>query len=103
MSRRRVANPNPVIIDKHVAANSGKTRYYTGKPCRAGHLSERFVSSGGCVECVHPIIRVCGSREEFWRPDIRLPVAVTGAHRTELERLLDGWTTLKLREWGYAV
>lgn len=26
-------------------------RYFTGKPCKWGHIAERFVSSGTCVEC----------------------------------------------------
>jgi hypothetical protein len=31
-------------------ANNGKT-YSTGKPCKRGHISERFVSTYTCVEC----------------------------------------------------
>lgn len=27
-------------------------RYYTGKPCLRGHLSERFTSTGQCLECI---------------------------------------------------
>ncbi len=30
----------------------GATRYFTGKPCPAGHVAERLVSSGACVACV---------------------------------------------------
>ena len=26
-------------------------RYFTGKPCRCGHIAERRVSHGECVEC----------------------------------------------------
>lgn len=26
-------------------------RYFTGKPCKHGHVAERFVSCGICVEC----------------------------------------------------
>lgn len=26
-------------------------RYFTGKPCKNGHLSERSISNGGCLEC----------------------------------------------------
>lgn len=30
---------------------SGCAHYFTGKPCRHGHLAPRFVSTGGCVSC----------------------------------------------------
>lgn len=25
--------------------------YFTGKPCKRGHISERYMASKGCVEC----------------------------------------------------
>lgn len=27
------------------------THYFTGKPCKRGHVSNRFVSNGECVDC----------------------------------------------------
>ncbi len=33
------------------ALDLGFTRYWTGVPCKKGHVAPRFVSSGGCVEC----------------------------------------------------
>lgn len=30
---------------------AGLTRYFTGKPCKHGHVTERMVSSGACLEC----------------------------------------------------
>lgn len=30
----------------------GYPRYYTGKPCKYGHISERWTRSAACVECV---------------------------------------------------
>lgn len=33
-------------------ANAAKAgRYFTGKPCKHGHVAERFLSCGICVEC----------------------------------------------------
>ncbi|MCT8156581.1 hypothetical protein H0Z14_27080, partial [Klebsiella aerogenes] len=32
-------------------AKSGLKRYYTGKQCKHGHDSERWVYNGHCVEC----------------------------------------------------
>lgn len=34
------------------AFEAGKTRYFTGKPCRHGHIAERMVSSSNCCECL---------------------------------------------------
>ena len=34
------------------ARNKGHTRYFTGKPCPKGHISERWVASRACVECL---------------------------------------------------
>lgn len=39
------------VISRHDAKLAGKTRYFTGEPCKRGHLSERTVSGSACVEC----------------------------------------------------
>jgi len=39
------------IITRMSAAHSGLKRYYTGKLCKYGHDSERYVYNGHCVEC----------------------------------------------------
>lgn len=33
------------------AKRDGDKYYFTGKECHQGHLSERFVSNGSCIEC----------------------------------------------------
>jgi hypothetical protein len=38
------------IISREEAKAQGLTRYFTGKPCRNGHLAERYV--GGNTPCV---------------------------------------------------
>lgn len=40
------------VIRRKDAMASGLVRYFTGKPCPAGHLSERFVSTGTCRTCL---------------------------------------------------
>lgn len=40
----------PSIISKKEAKEKGFTRYYTGKPCKRGHISERFIY-GVCIQC----------------------------------------------------
>ena len=39
------------IITKASARAAGLTRYFTGKPCKRGHVCERTVAGGHCVEC----------------------------------------------------
>lgn len=39
------------VISRIDALNEGRTRYYTGAPCRHGHDAERYVSTANCVEC----------------------------------------------------
>lgn len=37
--------------EREVAKANGSPTYFTGKPCKRGHLSERFVSTYTCMEC----------------------------------------------------
>lgn len=39
------------IVTRTEAAKAGLKRYFTGKPCKHGHCSERWVYNGHCVEC----------------------------------------------------
>ena len=36
---------------KAQAKAKGLDRYFTGKPCIHGHVAERYVNGGDCVEC----------------------------------------------------
>lgn len=38
-------------VERKVAVELGLTRYYTGKPCKHGHIAERKTASGQCAEC----------------------------------------------------
>jgi hypothetical protein len=39
------------VISKKEAESLGLRKYYTGIPCKRGHLSERFIGNGGCCQC----------------------------------------------------
>lgn len=39
------------IITRTDAKDLGLKRYFTGSPCRRGHIAQRFIGSGRCVEC----------------------------------------------------
>lgn len=40
------------IVSARDAFDNGKKRYFSGKPCKYGHIAERMVSNGVCVECL---------------------------------------------------
>jgi hypothetical protein len=39
------------IITRKDAIKEAKSVYYTGKPCKNGHITLRYVTSGTCIEC----------------------------------------------------
>lgn len=41
----------PVIISKNDAIAAGLKHYFTGKPCKRGHIAKRAVIDRGCVVC----------------------------------------------------
>jgi len=41
----------PELCSREDALSAGISRYFTGKPCKHGHLAERCVASGQCVIC----------------------------------------------------
>lgn len=40
------------IIDRTNAALLGYVKYFSGTPCKHGHLCERYVVNAGCVQCM---------------------------------------------------
>ncbi len=40
-----------MIISRREAIKQGLTRYFTGTPCKKGHVSERAVLNWACIEC----------------------------------------------------
>lgn len=46
---------NKSILGRLEAVAVGKTKYFTGLPCKRGHIAERWVSNTGCLDCFRPI------------------------------------------------
>jgi hypothetical protein len=46
-----VALMSPDIISRKSARAAGRTFYFTGKPCKRGHVAERYAHNGECVVC----------------------------------------------------
>lgn len=40
------------LVSRNAAASRSLPRFFTGKPCRWGHISERYVKGGGCIQCM---------------------------------------------------
>lgn len=40
-----------LIISRQMAISYGLIRYFTGKVCKNGHIAERQLSNGSCIEC----------------------------------------------------
>lgn len=45
------------LIDRKTALNKGLARYFTGQPCKRGHVAERKVGNGCCTECAKQLTR----------------------------------------------
>lgn len=45
-------NTTPPIISLQEAAERGENKYFTGVPCKHGHVSERYVVSNCCLACL---------------------------------------------------
>lgn len=42
---------NGPVVNRADAETHGLTRYFTGKPCKWGHIDQRYVSMRACVKC----------------------------------------------------
>ena len=47
------------------AAQQGYTQYFTGKPCKNGHVSHRYTASGQCAKCA------CEKAATLWKAGVR--------------------------------
>lgn len=43
-----------MLITREEAISAQLTKYFTGKPCKRGHIAPRYVKSLSCLECLHP-------------------------------------------------
>lgn len=65
------------IVTRSEAAKLGVPRYFTGKPCKEGHFSQRYRASCICVQCSH-------QRDRVWKSNNRDKVKVwTAKERAE--------------------
>lgn len=54
MGRRRYFEPTapiPIPTSAVGARRTFRLFYFTGKPCKHGHVANRYAAGGACVEC----------------------------------------------------
>jgi hypothetical protein len=51
LASRRLSDPR--ICTRKDAKAQGRITYFLGTPCKIGHVTERYVSSGSCTQCNH--------------------------------------------------
>ena len=42
------------IVDRVTAFQNRQLKYFTGRRCKHGHMSERYVKNGACISCLRP-------------------------------------------------
>jgi hypothetical protein len=41
------------IVTREEAIERGLRRYFTGQPCKRGHVGERYTLNAGCLQCMN--------------------------------------------------
>lgn len=71
-------------IERRTAWEAGSKFFYTGRPCKQGHLAQRYVSTGSCVECQSPYkVRKHPHDKDlipYMCPKLWVPVGTTPEH-----------------------
>ncbi len=78
------------ILSRDDAYAAGKTRYFTGEVCRNGHLAERYVTQGACVDCLKKFRKFAPNaytkRLVPWQPQlVYVPRGLTTEQELELK------------------
>lgn len=81
------------VISRVAAYQQSKRRFYTGAPCRNGHVAERYVSNGACVACLNSAFKYRKNTFShdlipYVAPKLWIPKTCTQAHLEELQKYL---------------
>jgi hypothetical protein len=80
------------IISQDEARNRGWRVFFTGVPCSEGHLAERNVTCGRCIECLHPRKYGPDASTGWWpfqpQPPLRIPPGTPQTFRAKLAEKL---------------
>lgn len=100
--------PQSAITTREQARARGLDRYYTGKPCKHGHITERRTSDSHCIECAAIRSNENGRRWRIARPDRVLEISRQWRNRNRIaEPLYETWrgmiartTNPKHKDWS---
>lgn len=86
---------------RHERAQDGHKTYFTGKPCKRGHLCPRYVSNGACTQCLNPLSKAVPAEYVFTPPPVILFEPISREHAELLKSYFLHWTDQTLKGWGY--
>lgn len=86
-----------MIISRREAITANLTRYFTGLPCKWGHIAERQTIQGACIDCLRPKLTnaaaIAARDSKQRRTDIRV----------KMQRVAFGLPTEKMEFFELAV
>jgi 5-methylcytosine-specific restriction endonuclease McrA len=87
------------IVEVGDARKQGLTTYFTGRPCKHGHIDLRLVSSFTCRTCSYANVRVCGKRvpEEVRKQRYERSKTYNKKPKTPEQRKID---VIKAKQWA---
>lgn len=100
--------PRPELITREDAHAAGLVRFFTGRPCRRGHVAVRFVSNGACTACLSYKRMPGADAPNMARPPTGYPFprgvaptpALISAVHAKVLRLLPSLINEVERDWG---
>jgi len=76
------------LLAEHATRSAPGTRYFTGRPCGKGHLSDRYGSTANCVEC--QLAASSASRTpRVYGPPVVLPPCISERGRPTFKYCID--------------
>ena len=92
----------PTRITRIAAADAGLNRFFTGLPCKRGHIAERQVSNGGCILCMNPLKSRPGATSRMtqaWQPTLQVPYWFEAAHFDLLQPAMQQYVENVATKW----
>lgn len=84
------ANAHNLPNRRVTAMSLGSKLYFTGAPCKFGHIAPRYTSTGGCTLCCANHARRQIGRPEVWPTQLTVSFKLaSGALIKEVERFVD--------------
>lgn len=81
------------IVSRIAALDSGLKRYFTGLPCKRGHVVERYTVQGGCVKCaLDGVVRyIARNRDKHRAWNAKASGVYRAGHKPVVRRLKCGY------------